>query len=504
METTEVDVLLIGAGLAGIGVGHHLQEKCPSKTYAILEARSSLGGTWDLFRYPGIRSDSRMPLYSYSFRPWLDERSIAPGDVILQYLKDTARDEGIDRKVHYETRATHASWSSDDARWTVTAEHTGTGEPVEYVCNWLQMCSGYYSYRQGYTPEFPGRDAFRGEILHPQAWPEDFDPRGKRIVVIGSGATAVTLIPSLAKQAKHVVMLQRSPTYIHTEPERDPIASALRRVLPEKMAYALVRQKNLYLERMVYEMARNKPEKLKRFLKKRLEKALPEGFDVEKHFTPKYAPWDQRLCLSPDGDLFEAISAGSASVVTDEIETFTEKGIRLKSGCELEADVIVTATGLNMLIGGEMTMDVDGEPVDVENTWIYKGVMLSGVPNMMLTAGTLIASYTLRVELIADYLCRVLQRMDRTNTRQAKPELPVDPSEMPKRPFVTGFNSGYLMRAIDSFPKQGTVEPWVNVQSYEDNKRVLGAPVDDGTLRFRTKPRTRSTGGCSEPRVRSA
>ena len=480
----EVDVLLVGAGLAGIGVAYHLQKNCPEHTYAILEGRAALGGTWDLFRYPGIRSDSRMHLYGYSFRPWTDDRSIAPGEVILKYLQDTAREEGIEPHIRYQTRATRARWSSERARWTVEAVKRDTGERVTYSARWLQMCSGYYSYQGGYTPAFAGREDFQGQIIHPQAWPEDFDGTGKRICVIGSGATAVTLIPSLAKTAKHVVMLQRSPSYIHVEPSRDLIAMGLQRLLPDHWAYALTRKKNLYLERLGYDTARNKPDKLKKYLFKRIRKALPKGYDVERHFTPKYQPWDQRLCLSPDGDLFQAISSGDASVITADIDRFTASGVRLTNGEEVPADVIITATGLKMLIGGEMEVEVDGQKIHTPDTWIYKGVMLSGIPNMMLTAGTLIASYTLRVELIAEYLCRLLQHMKETGARVATPELPVAAADMPKEPFVSGFNSGYLLRAIDTFPKQGPREPWRNVQSFQDNRRILEGPVNDGVLAF--------------------
>ena len=505
MRTIEVDVLLVGAGLAGIGVAHHLQQKCPHKRFAILEARSNLGGTWDLFRYPGIRSDSRIPLYGYSFRPWLEDRAIAPGSVILDYLADTAREHRIDEKMHFDTRVTSASWSSDLGRWTVQATVGETQEPVTYVCSWLQLCTGYYSYDKAHAPEFPGQDTFEGPIIHPQFWPEDFDATGRRVVVIGSGATAVTLIPELAKQAAHVTMLQRSPTYIHIEPGVDRIAAGLRRLFPERVAYALVRKKNLYLERLGYRTARNKPEKLKQFLRKRIERALPKGYDIDRHFTPRYEPWDQRLCLCPDGDLFAAIRAGDASVVTDQIERFTPRGIQLASGQELEADVIVTATGLHMQIGGDMSLEVDGEPVEQRDRWIYKGVMLSGVPNMMLTAGTLVASYTLRVELIAQYLCRVLRHMDRVGAGQATPTLPVAESEMPRRPFVTGFSSGYLMRAIDDFPWQGDDAPWLNLQTYDDNRRVLEADVEDDTLVFTPRvPAARRADSASRPASRAS
>ncbi len=483
MAVTEVDVLLVGAGLAGIGVAHYLHERHPNKRYLILESREVLGGTWDLFRYPGIRSDSRIPLYAYSFKPWVRDRTFASGEDILQYLRDAASEDGIDRNIRYGTKVTKASWSSEETVWTVETEQAG--ETKTYRCRWLQLCSGYYRYDEGYTPEFPGRDAFQGPIVHPQHWPEDFDASGKRVVVIGSGATAITLIPSLSKQAKHIVMLQRSPTYIHMDPAVDRVAKLIRRVLPERLAYRAIRRKNLYLERIGYRTARSRPDKAKAFLKNRITKALPRGYDVRRHFVPKYQPWDQRICLDPDGDFFSAIRDGHASVVTGHIDTFVENGIRMKSGELVEADVIITATGLNMQIGGDIAFDVDGAPVQSKDAWIYKGVMLSGIPNMMLTAGTLIASYTLRVELIGQYLCDVLEHMDRTSARVATPKLPMAESVMPKEPFVTGFSSGYLLRAIDTFPSQGPSQPWRNVQSYDDNKAVLRAPVNDGVLAFR-------------------
>ena len=479
---TNVDVLLVGAGLAGIGVAWHLQKKHPNKRYAILEARSAMGGTWDLFRYPGIRSDSSMHLYGYSFKPWLSDRSVADGPTILQYLREVAVDAGIDQHIRYNTRVKRASWSSETSTWTVEAEREG--ETITYVCKWLQMCSGYYSYKEGYTPEFAGMDRFNGQLIHPQAWPEDFDATGKRIVVIGSGATAITLIPSLAKTAKHVVMLQRSPSYIFVEPGVDIVAKVLRRLLPETWAYQAVRRKNMFLEHLIYTKARKEPQKLKAFILKRVRKALPQNYDIQKHFNPRYQPWDQRLCLAPDGDIFQSISSGAASVVTDQIDTFTEKGLKLKSGQTLEADVIVTATGLKMLIGGGVNMEIDGAPLSLKDHWIYKGVMLSGIPNMMLTSGTLIASYTLRVELIGRYLCKVLEHMDKTGARRVQPALPMSEERMPKKPFVEGFSSGYLMRAIETFPKQGDQEPWLNLQTYKDNKRVLEGAVDDGVLRF--------------------
>lgn len=482
--TAHVDVLIVGAGLAGIGVAYHLQQQCPQKSYRILEARGAMGGTWDLFRYPGIRSDSSMHLYGYSFRPWPHDSSIGSGEEILKYLQDTATEAGIDHQIQYNTKVLKASWSSKTATWTVETVNPQTQEKSQYTCGWLQLCSGYFSYDRGHSPDFPGQNDFEGDIIHPQKWPKAQDTHEKRFVVIGSGATAITLIPSLAQTAKHVTMVQRSPSYVHLAPEEDRIAKVLRRVLPEDTAYQLTREKNMFLERLVYKTAREKPEKLKKFLLKRVKKALPESFDVQTHFTPRYQPWDQRLCLSPDGDLFEAIRSGKASVVTGEIERFTPTGLRMTSGEEVPADVIVTATGLKLLMRGGISIELDGVLAKPNEGWIYKGVMISNAPNLMLTAGTLIASYTLRVELTAHYLCRILKHMDRLGAKIARPELPMPPEQMPSQPFVSGFSSGYIMRAIEDFPKQGLSEPWLNVQEYRENKRILEGPVDDGVLKF--------------------
>ncbi len=484
IQNEHVDVLIVGAGLAGIGFARHLQMKCPQKSYAVVEARKVLGGTWDLFRYPGIRSDSNMHVYGYTFCPWIDDKSIAPGELILRYLKDVASKFSISKFIQYNKRVSRAEWSSETARWTVTIEDTGGGKPSTLTCNWLQMCTGYFSYESGYCPEFPGRNKFRKEIIHPQQWPKNFDATGKRIVVIGSGATAITLIPSLAKKAKHVVMLQRSPSYIHAEPDEDSIAKLLRRFLPEQWAYRLIRWKNIRQEKIEYDMTRKDPEGIKTDMVDAVRKALPEGFDVDSHFTPHYNPWDQRVCFAPNGDIFKAISDGTASVETDEILAFSETGLELASGKELAADVIVTATGLNMIMAGNIALKVDDVKIDLADTWLYKGLMFSGVPNLAIAVGSLTASYTLRIELMADYVCRLLQYKEAIQRNAATPQLPMPISAMPVKPFAENFSSGYLARAWQHLPKQGDTEPWLNLQSYAENKRVLSADVDDGVLKF--------------------
>jgi cation diffusion facilitator CzcD-associated flavoprotein CzcO len=498
MQSDHVDVLIIGAGLAGIGFAWHLQNKCPGKSYRILEARHTLGGTWDLFKYPGIRSDSDMYTYSYSFKPWIEDKAIAPAELIMRYMNSTVTEEGIDQHIQYNSKVKSADWSSEHGRWTVTIEDSETGALSTQTCNWVQMCAGYYSYKSGYAPEFPGSDSFTGDIIHPQNWPEGYDYSGKRIVVIGSGATAVTLIPNLVDKADHVVMLQRSPTYIFARPDEDVIAKSLRAVLPQKTAYALIRKKNIFMQRYAYKSARKDPAKARDFIMQQAKEALPEGYDAEKHFSPDYNPWDQRVCVSPNGDIFDAISKGKASVVTDHIDTFTADGIRLKSGEEIKADVIVTATGLDMVIGGDATYSIDGKPVDLSDTWIYKGMMFSGLPNIATTNGTVTASYTLRVELVADYACRLINHMDENGASVATPTLPVPASDMPARPFVVGFNSGYLLRAMENFPKQGDAAPWINPQEFRENKQALQtSSVNDGHMVF-SNPATEKTLAAAE------
>ena len=479
------DVLIVGAGLSGVGAAVHLRLKCPGKSFVLLEGRPSMGGTWDLFRYPGIRSDSDMHTLGYRFKPWREAKSIADGPAILDYVKDTAAEHGVDEHIRYRHRATSATWSSEDARWTVAAVRTDTGETVRLTCNFLLLCAGYYSYRKGHVPEFEGRERFQGVIVHPQEWPSDLDWVGKKVVVIGSGATAMTLVPAMAKDAGHIVMLQRSPTYVVSRPDRDVIANALRKVLPDTWAYAITRWKNVGLQQLLYRRTRTHPEQVKKKLLDMVRKELGPDYDVETHFTPSYNPWDQRLCLVPNSDLFAAIRSGKASVVTDRIERFTEKGILLGSGRELEADIIVTATGLTLVVLGEMEFAVDGAPVDFAQTWTYKGMMYSGVPNLVSTFGYINASWTLRADLTAEWVCRVLRHMDETGTQRVTPRLRESDADMPARPWIDQFSSGYMQRAMHLLPMQGDREPWINPQNFSrDKKMIRFGALDDGVLAF--------------------
>lgn len=485
MTPEHFDVLVVGAGISGIGAAYHLQTECPNRTYAILEGRDDIGGTWDLFRYPGIRSDSDMHTLGYSFKPWTAVKAIADGPSILEYLRETSTENHIDRHIRFGHLVTTAEWSTDDARWTVIAHRKDSGETVSFTCGYLFMCSGYYSYRGGYTPEFPGRDRFTGPIVHPQDWPEDLDYRGKRVVVIGSGATAMTLIPAMSRDVGHITMLQRSPTYVVSRPDVDPIANALRRVLPEKVAYRLTRRKNVALQQLVYRRTRTHPKQVRAKLLSMVRKELGPDYDVDKHFTPSYNPWDQRLCLVPNSDLFKAIRSGKASVVTDEIETFTETGIRLASGEELEADIIVTATGLQLVTLGEVDFAVDGEPVDFSTTWTYKGFAYSDVPNLASSFGYVNASWTLRADLTCEYVCRLLNHMEQTGTVQCTPRLRESDRAMPERPWIDDFSAGYMQRVMHLFPKQGDREPWINPQNYAHDTRMFRqSPIDDGVMRF--------------------
>ena len=488
IATEHFDVLIVGAGLSGIGAGYHLQQNCPSRSYAILEGRDCIGGTWDLFRYPGIRSDSDMYTLGYSFRPWREAKAIADGPAILKYVRDTARDYGIDKKIRFNHRVKRASWSSADAQWTVEAEQS-SGETARFTCNFLFMCSGYYSYEAGYTPEFPGTERFKGRIVHPQKWTDDIDYAGKRVVVIGSGATAVTLVPEMAKTAAHVTMLQRSPTYIVARPQEDAIANWLRRHFPAKVAYGVTRWKNVLLGMLFYNLCRRSPERMKERIHKLVKQEIGTACDVDRHFTPRYNPWDQRLCLVPNGDLFRAIRAGKASVVTDQIATFSEAGLQLRSGDELPADLIVTATGLNLQVFGNVQLVVDSVPVEPAKTMSYKGMMYSDVPNLASAFGYTNASWTLKCDLTCEYVCRLLNYMDAHGCRQCTPRNN-DPS-VGAAPWID-FTSGYVQRSIEMFPKQGTRAPWRLYQNYAlDLMNLRLASIDDGVMTF-SSPAVRS------------
>jgi monooxygenase len=478
-------VLIVGAGLSGIGAACHLQSDSPLKSYVILEAREQIGGTWDLFRYPGIRSDSDMYTLGYSFRPWEQAQSIADGSSILRYVRETASDHGVEQHIRFGHRVVRAEWSSADARWTVEATREDTHETHETValtCSFLFMCTGYYRYDEGYTPQFDGADSFAGEIVHPQHWSEDLEHAGKRVVVIGSGATAVTLVPALAESARHVTMLQRSPSYIVSLPGEDPVAKLVRRVLSAKAAYAVVRWKNVIVATLVYQLSRRRPELVKRLVRRAIQRQLPQGYDVDMHFSPSYNPWDQRMCLVPDGDLFAALSSGRAAIVTDHIDRFTPTGLRLRSGRELQADIVVTATGLNLLALGATQIAVDGREVDVAQTMSYKGMMLSGVPNFAMSFGYTNASWTLKCDLTCAYVCRLLNYMDAHGYTHCTP-VNDDPS-LTEEPFID-FASGYVQRSIHLFPKQGSRAPWRVHQNYAlDRLSLRRSELDDGELRF--------------------
>jgi monooxygenase len=473
-----VDVLIVGAGLSGIAAGYHLQTSCPDKSYAIFAARDSIGGTWDLFRYPGIRSDSDMFTLGYGFRPWKDAKAIADGPAILEYVRETARGYGIDRHIRFGHRVVRAEWSSADHRWTIEAERVDGDETVTITAGFLFTCTGYYRYDEGYTPKLPGVERFGGHVVHPQHWPEDLDYGGKRVVVIGSGATAVTLVPAMAGDAGHVTMLQRSPSYVVSLPNEDPIAKIVGRVLPERRAHSVMRWKNVLLMMGSYQLSRRRPKLMRRLMSAGVRKALPEGYDVDTHFNPRYDPWDQRLCLVPDGDLFEAISSGDASIVTDRIATFTEAGIELESGAELEADIVVTATGLQLLALGGMELSIDGEQVELSNKLTYKGMMVGDVPNLAIALGYTNASWTLKCDLICRYVTRLLNHMHAHGYTQAMPRPPS--GDVETRPFL-GLTSGYVQRALDLFPRQGLESPWRLHQNYiRDLAMIRRGDISDG------------------------
>jgi monooxygenase len=475
------DVLIIGAGLSGIDAAYRLQTECPNKTYAILEARDAIGGTWDLFRYPGIRSDSDMYTLGFPFRPWRADISIASGESIRHYIRETAAEFGIDKKIRYGHRITRSQWSSEDARWTIEGETAG--KPFKMTCSFLSVCCGYYDYAQGFTPDFAGLSDYKGQLIHPQQWPEDLDFSGKKVVVIGSGATAVTLIPSMAQKAAHVTMLQRSPTYIVSMPAKDKIANWMRDKLPHRVADKLTRWKNVGMSIFFYQYAQRQPEVTKQKILSLLRRQLAPTIDVDKHFSPSYNPWDQRVCLVPNGDLFKVLRSGKASIVTDHIERFVEGGIQLRSGETLPADIVVTATGLNIKLMGGMQMSVDGKAVQLADHLIYKGMMLSDVPNMAFAFGYTNASWTLKCDLTAQYVCRLLNHMDRKGIKQCMPRQ--SDASLLSAPMQT-LQSGYLLRAKGLIPRQGSKAPWLVHQNYvRDLALMKYTRVNDGVMEFR-------------------
>ncbi len=477
MTTEHVDVLIIGAGISGIGAAAHLTQKQPRKSYLILEARDALGGTWDLFRYPGIRSDSDLHTFCYAFKPWLEDRAIADAESILSYIRETATEYGIEDHIRFGHRVRRAEWSSADARWTIEVERGHASEPTRVIARWLFCAGGYYRYDSAYVPELPGIERFSGQVVHPQFWPEDLDCAGKRVVVVGSGATAMTIVPAIAEKAEHVTLLQRTPTYVVAIPAVDPIAERLKRWLGPVRAHRVARAKNVRLQRLVYKLSRRRPRLVRKLIRAGNVRALPEGYDVDTHFNPPYNPWDQRMCVVPDGDLFRAISKGRASIVTDRIETLTEDGAELQSGSALEADVVITATGLSLLALGGVSYAVDGRPIRLNETITYKGMMLTGMPNFLYAVGYINASWTLKVDLICEHFCRLLTLMDEHDYSYCLPESP-DP-QAPRRPLLE-FGAGYVLRSMHEFPSQGVTPPWeLNMDYLRDRKVLLDGPVGD-------------------------
>jgi monooxygenase len=475
--TPDVDVLIIGAGISGIGAAAHLTRKQPDKSYLIVEARDRSGGTWDLFRYPGVRSDSDLHTFCYAFKPWLEERAIADGESILRYIRETATEYGIDQHIRFDHRVRAAAWSSADACWTVDVEAGPDSQSIQITARWLFCGAGYFNYESGYVPELPGIERFEGQIVHPQFWPQDLDYAGRRVVVIGSGATAVTLVPAMADRTSHVTLLQRTPSYVVSVPAVDPLVERLKKWLGPARAHRVGRRKNVMLQRYVYKLSRRRPNLVRKLIRAGTVRSLPEGYDVDTHFNPPYNPWDQRMCVVPDGDLFRAIRGGDATVATGRIENFTERGIKLESGEELEADIIVTATGLNLVALGGVAYTVDDRPVDLSDQIAYKGLMLTGMPNFVYSLGYINASWTLKVDVVCEHFCRLLALMDERGYAHCVPESP-DP-DAPRR-AVLDFNAGYVLRSMRLFPKQGAVAPWeLNMDYLRDRKVLLNGPVGD-------------------------
>ncbi len=488
MAREHFDVLIIGAGLSGVGAACHLKRECPGKTFALLEARDAMGGTWDLFRYPGIRSDSDMYTLGYSFKPWTNPKAIADGPSIRDYIRETAREYGVDRKIRYGHKVKHASWSTQDATWVLDIEHSHTGNSIQLSCNFVISCTGYYNYTSGYTPTFAGRDQFKGQIVHPQHWPEDLDYRGKKVVVIGSGATAVTLVPALTEQAAHVTMLQRSPTYVASVPLEDKLSNRMRRYLPEKVVYRLARTRNVAFSLGFYRLAKARPKAIRRLLLNHVKDRLGPNVDMQ-HWTPKYNPWDERLCAVPNGDLFKVMRKGKASVVTDLIAHFDANGIQLQSGRHLDADIIITATGLDLQLMGGATLSKDSEPFNLHDTMNYKGVMFRDLPNLAMVFGYTNASWTLKADITCEYVCRLLNIMDKKGMRQVTPRNH-DPA-LQEEPFVD-MQSGYIQRAQSKLPKQGSRAPWKLQQNYAmDLVNLRYGRLEDDCLEFSNPGRGR-------------
>jgi cation diffusion facilitator CzcD-associated flavoprotein CzcO len=482
MPVEHVDVLIVGAGVSGIGAACHLTRDCPSKTYLVLERRDRMGGTWDLFRYPGIRSDSDMFTFGYNFRPWHATKVLADGTSIREYVEQTAAEYGVAEHIRYGMHVRKASWSTETARWTVEVHDAATKRGKKFTANFLMACTGYYDYDNGYRPEFPGEDDFTGPIVHPQFWPEDLDYRDKRVVVIGSGATAVTLVPAMAPDAAHVTMLQRSPSYILSLPADDKISELLRKVLPDDTVFRMARRRNVLLQRGLYKLSKAQPALVRGVMIRLAGRQLQGASDIV-HFTPRYNPWDERLCIVPNGDLFKAVRDGSADIVTDRIERFTPSGIKLASGEELEADIIVTATGLTVQMLGGAEVEVDGQPVAISGRVAYKSTMLEGVPNAMLVFGYTNASWTLKADLACEYACRLINHMDRHGYGTAVAE--ATEADRGDGSVLDGLNSGYVRRAAGTLPRQGARGPWLVRQDYlRDLPMLRYGAIDDGVLQF--------------------
>lgn len=476
-----VDVLIIGAGLSGIGAAIHLQKDSPNKSYAILEGREAIGGTWDLFRYPGIRSDSDMYTLGYNFKPWTSPKGIADGKDIREYICEAAKEHNVEKNIRFGHKVLTSSWSSETARWTIEVQLTSTGEIRYYECNFMLCCTGYYNYDQGYEPAFKGSENFNGDIIHPQKWDENYDYSDKNVVVIGSGATAVTLVPAMTDKAKHVTMLQRSPSYVMALPQNDILVNGLRKILPESWVYRIIRTRNIALTSLMYNYCQKFPNASRRLIQKLIKKEVGDDFDM-KHFTPKYNPWDERLCAVPDGDMFEVLRTGKASIVTDHIDHFTETGIKLQSGDELQADIIITATGLDVQLFGKMKLFVDGQPFNAHEKMVYRGVLLEDLPNAGMVFGYTNASWTLKADLITEWMCRLLNHMDNTGKKIVMPHN--FDSTVEQRPFVD-MQSGYVQRALEHAPQQGSKLPWKLYQNYAlDLATLRFGKVNDDTLTF--------------------